>query len=118
MLVDWSEDRNGSDRANEGQLDRLELSVRGQFRRPPALRPDRVADQRGQAGRHHVDRRAGDDLVGALIDRSVAVDERNGDRRGDSGKQSQPDVAGEGRHRGRTEGADQYFAFETDVDDA
>ena len=46
------------------------------------------------------------------------MDQRNGDRRGDAAKQSEPDAAGEGRHRRRAEGADQDLAFEADVDDA
>jgi hypothetical protein len=75
MLVDRSDDRNGAESVGERQFDGLELGVGRQFRRPPALRPDCIADQRRHAVGDHVDRGAGDDLVGALVDRSVAVDE-------------------------------------------
>ena len=79
MLVDRADDGNRPDLARKGKFDRAELSARGQLRRSPALRPDRVADERSETVRHHVDRSSRDDLIGALVDRSVAVDQREDD---------------------------------------
>ena len=117
-LVDRSDDRDAPERVRERQFDGVKLGVCRQFRRPAALRPDRVADQRRHAVGDHVDRGSGDDLVGALVDRGVAVDERNPDRRDEAREQSEPDAAGEGRHRRRAEGADQDLALKPDVDHA
>ena len=77
--VDRADDRHVADLIDERQIDRAELCLRRKLRRSAALRPDRVADKRGQAVGHHVDRGAGHDLVGALVDRGIAVDEREDD---------------------------------------
>ncbi len=118
VSIDRADDRHGADLFRERPVDRAELRGLGQLRRAAALLPDRIADQRREAVGDHVDRRAGHDLIGALIDRGVAVDEREDDGRGDAEREPCPDVAGEGRaHRG-AEGADQNLAFEADVDHA
>ena len=75
MLVDRPDDRNSPYLARERKFDRAELGARGQLRRSSALRPDRVADKRCEAVGHHVDRGSRDDLIGALVDRGVAVDQ-------------------------------------------
>ena len=97
MAIDRPDDRHGAELVGKRQRDRVEQRVVGQLRRAAALRPDRVADQRRHAVGDHVDRGAGNDLVGALVDRGVAVDQRHPDRRGDAREQPEPGAAGEGR---------------------
>ena len=46
------------------------------------------------------------------------MNKRGDDRGGHPRQQPQPGAAGEGRERRAREGADQYLAFEADVDDA
>ena len=101
-----------------GQLIAWNCAAARELRRPAALRPDCVADERGEPVGHHVDRGAGHDLVGALVDRGVAVNEREDDGRRDAGQKPEPYVSGKGRSRGGSERADQNFALEPDVDDA
>jgi hypothetical protein len=45
-------------------------------------------------------------LVGALVDRGVAVNERENDGGRNAGQQPEPYASGKGRRRGRGEGAD------------
>ena len=118
MAVDRSEDRHAVEAVDEGKLYRIEQRRFRHLRRAAALRPDRVADQRGQAIRDHVDRGARDDLVGALIDRGVAMDEGDYDRHRDAPQQAQPGAAGEERERRARKCAGEHLALEADVDDA
>ena len=117
VLIDRADDRHGADLVGERPVDDAELSRRRELRRSAALRPDRVADERGQSVGHHVDRGAGHDLVGALIDRGVAVDEREHDGGCDTGEEPEPYASGKGRRRGGSERPDQNLALKPDVDD-
>jgi len=58
VLVDRAEERHGRERVNERQFDSVEQRRIRQLRRAAALRPDGVADQRGDAVGDHVDRGA------------------------------------------------------------
>jgi hypothetical protein len=75
VLIDRPDDRYGAGFVGERQVDRAKLRFRRKLRSPAPLRPDCVANERGQPVGHHVDRSARDDLVRALVDRSVAVNE-------------------------------------------
>ncbi len=74
MAIDRPDDRHGPEAIRERERDGAEQGAVGQLRRASTLRPDRVADQRGQTVCDHIDRSARDDLVRALIDRGVAMD--------------------------------------------
>ena len=118
VLIDRTDDRHSADFVGEGPVDRAELRRRRKLRRTSPLRPDRVADERSQPVGHHVDRGAGHDLVGALVDRGIAVNEREDDGRRDAAQKPEPYASSKGRGRGGSERADQNLALKSDVDDA
>ena len=77
-----------------------------------------IAQHHGKARRQHVDGDARDHLVAALVDRGIAMHQREADRDEDGAEEPDPGRAIDGGGRGGDEGRDQHLAFEPDVDDA
>lgn len=118
VRIDRSEDRNFADRVGTRKIDRLESRPFGKGRRPAALPEPGFAQDNGGPGDDEVDRDAGNDLVAALGDRSIAMDQRQSHRNEDGRNEPDPNRLRDCRRRTGGKGRTKHLAFQPDVEDA